>query len=294
MSGVITAMGHVALRVRDIDAAVEMSKERIGLRVIEDQGDRVYMSHGSPHHSLVYIAAESDEVDHIGLLASGPEVLPELRDRLEAAGHEVTSDTPLNSATAAGFAFTGPEGFSFEIACGHRQLERPDRPRRSRATRFGHVTFTLADPAPMMKMLSEILGFKMSDVVGDGGFMRCNVDHHGIGVFPGESKLHHYAWEVQSIVQLAELGDLVDARGDSLLWGPGRHGPGNNIATYYTEPSGMVVELYTDMQRIYDETTFEPGHWVTEGHKWFSLWSPHVPEGFFDLGLPPAQLVKSR
>lgn len=293
MSGVITGINHVALRVRDVEAAVKTAEDLMGLRVVEEDGDRVYMTDGAPHHSLVYVEADTDAVDHIGLVASGPEVLAQLRERLEAAGHEVVSDTPLNAATEDGFAFAGPEGFVFEVACGHGRLEPSRRPRNSRASRFGHVTFTCADPAPMIRLCLEQLEFRLSDIVGEGGFMRCNVDHHGIGVFPGETQLHHYAWEVQSIVQMSELADLVDARGESMLWGPGRHGPGNNIATYYTEPCGMVVELYTDMQRIYDDTTFEPGNWVTEGHKWFSLWSPHVPDGFFDLGLPPAQLAKS-
>ena len=44
------------------------------------------------------------------------------------------------------------------------------------------------------------------------------------------------------------------------------------------------------MQRIYDDTGHVPGEWSPEGHKWVSLWGPHLtPDGFTELGLPPTR-----
>jgi catechol-2,3-dioxygenase len=99
--------------------------------------------------------------------------------------------------------------------------------------------------------------------------------------------LHHYAWEVPSMIEVAALADLVDQRGGSVLWGPMRHGIGRNIATYFQEPSGLVVEYYADMERIYDDDNHEPTDWSMDDHKWVSLWGPQLlPDGFTELGLP--------
>jgi hypothetical protein len=74
---------------------------------------------------------------------------------------------------------------------------------------------------------------------------------------------------VQSIADLARLGDRVHEYGQFLLWGPVRHGVGNNIAAYFADPCGVVVEYYTDMQKIYNDSDYEPIVW---GDEWRSLW----------------------
>ena len=61
------------------------------------------------------------------------------------------------------------------------------------------------DVRPMI----DTLGFRLSDDVGDGTlvFTRCNPDHHGVGVGRGpRTGLNHYAWEVESLGTLGQLG----------------------------------------------------------------------------------------
>jgi catechol-2,3-dioxygenase len=156
------------------------------------------------------------------------------------------------------------------------------------------VTITLQDPGDMCDFMQTVLDFRISDDFNAGFFLRCNVDHHGIGLFPGPPKLHHHAWEVSSAVELGQVGDRVDEAGGSLLLGPARHGAGDNIAVYYLEPSGAVVEYYCDMLRIYDEAAYEPVQWDLTSHKWFSRWAPMMPDGFLELGVPvPEATVRS-
>ena len=51
------------------------------------------------------------------------------------------------------------------------------------------------------------------------------------------------------------------ARGQEPDWGPGRHGPGNNIFCYYKDPAGYVVEFSSDLEYIENEATHEPAVW---------------------------------
>jgi hypothetical protein len=44
-------------------------------------------------------------------------------------------------------------------------------------------------------------------------------------------------------------------------WGPGRHGPGNNIFCYFRDPFGYVAEYTSDIDYIADESKHEPKVW---------------------------------
>ena len=69
---------------------------------------------------------------------------------------------------------------------------------------------------PAIELLTEALDFRVSDWVRGGAFVRCNADHHGLAVLPGDCKMQHQAWEVESIADLGRLGDLLHSAGGHL------------------------------------------------------------------------------
>ena len=288
---VISEIGHVSVRVRDLAAAEEFATGMLGLHASERADGQTWFTLDGAHHSLHYIASDEDALDHLGLVTPDAESLAEARERVgSAAGLQVLDDRPRGTGIEDGFAFVDEFGFVFEVYSRMAQVP-PPAPTAAvlRPARLGHVNFFVPEPRRMEQVLVELFDFRVSDRIEEGVFLRCNVDHHGIGVFPGPGKIHHVAWEYPTIVEVAAIADLVDARGGSVLWGPLRHGMGRNIATYVQEPSGLVQEFYCDMERIYDDAAHTPGEWSFEGHKWVSLWGPHLtPEGFTELGLPPA------
>jgi catechol-2,3-dioxygenase len=288
---VIHQIGHVALRVRDLAAAEEFSTALVGLHVTARTDDALWLSHGTCHHTLQYIRADEDAFDHLGLIAPDAESVEIIRDRVGAAGLEILDDPAQRPAVDDGFFFRA-EGFTFEIYTRMARVD-PVVTTALRPSRLGHANFFVSEPARLQKVLKEILDFRVSDKAGpQGEFLRCNVDHHGIGVFPGDGVVHHYAWEYPTMFEVAKMADAIDARGGSTLWGPLRHGMGRNIATYVKEPSGMLVEFYADLERIYD-AHHVPGEWDFEGdQKAVSLWARHdIVEEFMAAGLPPARLT---
>jgi hypothetical protein len=64
------------------------------------------------------------------------------------------------------------------------------------------------------------------------------------------------------------------ANGFRLHWGPGRHGPGHNIFTYYNDPDGNQVELVTQLDVVYDESKgyFEPRPWHEDFPQYPKTW----------------------
>ena len=52
----------------------------------------------------------------------------------------------------------------------------------------------------------------------------------GIALGP-RAGLNHYAWGVESLAILGQLGDVLARNGGRFIWGPGRHGAGRNLFT---------------------------------------------------------------
>ena len=48
-----------------------------------------------------------------------------------------------------------------------------------------------------------------------------------------------------------------------ILWGPVRHGPGHNVATYHRNPDEHTIELYIELDQMKDEELgyFDPRPW---------------------------------
>jgi catechol 2,3-dioxygenase len=93
--------------------------------------------------------------------------------------------------------------------------------------------------------------------------------------------------QTQSIADLGKLGDRLNTPGRELIWGKVRHGAGTNIAAYFVEPSGNVIELYTDLEQIYDSTS-PPVVWG-EDENWYNTGSNYRPVNFRAHGLMRAR-----
>ncbi|MBB6407187.1 VOC family protein [Arthrobacter sp. AZCC_0090] len=283
--GLIREMGHVAIQTTDVDAAVADATQLLGLRVTERTGNDVNLAAGNVHHELVYVDSNVNGIHSLGLIARDGEALRTIRKRVEAENLHIVSDKAYSAGVQDGFSFIGPEGWIFEIYVGMQ--ENISREPTFGPNRYGHINFHPQDVVGMKNFLERVLDFRLSDVIGDdfAYFMRCNPDHHGIALIAGRGTFHHHAWEAQSIADLGKLGDRLHLAGRELIWGPVRHGAGHNIAAYYVEASGAVVELYTDLEQIYDDAR-PPIKWGADDN-WWNMWSSFRPDSFRTFGIPP-------
>jgi catechol 2,3-dioxygenase-like lactoylglutathione lyase family enzyme len=131
--------------------------------------------------------------------------------------------------------------------------------------KLGHIAWVVDDPKATADFYAKILGFRVSDWIDDFFvFMRCNADHHTVNfVRGGVSKMHHLAFELKDFIHLQNACDLLSQQNIPILWGPVRHGPGHNIATYHRNPDGQMIELFCEMDHMVDEELgyFEPRPW---------------------------------
>src|SRR5689334_13318971 len=110
----ISAIGHVALRVPNLDDSVRWATTVMGLREVVREGNTSYLTHGDQHHSLIYIGAAESALDHISLEAANEAALDELSDRLAKHGVE-TIDHDREPAVKQSIRFSGPDSHLFEV-----------------------------------------------------------------------------------------------------------------------------------------------------------------------------------
>ena len=144
--------------------------------------------------------------------------------------------------------------------------------------KLGHVAFYTPDIQRTVSFYEKVLGFRVSDWIGDFFcFMRCNPDHHTVNFFTGPHvKLHHIAFELKDFMHLQNSCELMGQKKVPIIWGPLRHGPGHNIATYHHNQDQQVVEFFCELDQMKDEELgyFEPRPWHHDTPQRPKLWTP--------------------
>lgn len=143
----------------------------------------------------------------------------------------------------------GPEGERYRFVPRRAEKEHPlhvDRP-----IGLSHVVLNCADVDAAERFATQTLGFKVSDRTRHMTFVRCDRKHHCIAYArAGFSSLNHIAFDMPSLESVMRgIGRLRDA-GYPAVWGPGRHGPGNNVFGYFVGPHGGVVEYTAEVSEV--------------------------------------------
>jgi catechol 2,3-dioxygenase-like lactoylglutathione lyase family enzyme len=147
--------------------------------------------------------------------------------------------------------------------------------------RLQHVVVASRDLAPMLRFYEEALGFVVSDYVLEGegadlvptvGFFRSNPEHHSFAVFRcPETRPDHHSYEASSWNDLRDWADHMASLRIPLWWGPGRHGPGNNLFFMVKDPHGYLIEISAELEIVEDGV--EKRAWKHE-ERTLNLWGP--------------------
>jgi catechol-2,3-dioxygenase len=281
-------IGHVALRVTDLERSVAHVRSVLGLRERARSDGQVLLSSNEKHHELQLIAADAPGVDHIGLEVEGAEELTDVRERALAAGAQVLDDVPEKAGIGDAVRFAGPAGMVYEVYDGmEREPLSIQTSLRPGIRKLGHLSFACENPAEVVAFWRDGLGLRISDQLGPLTWMRCDSDHHGLAVAPRPqgNVLHHYAWQIQDWGALGQYCDDIARDGLTLSWGPVRHGPGFNVAAYLPDPDGAIIEVYADLLQIDDDRAYQPVDWTGESRA-LNLWGPLPSEELLMAGVP--------
>src|SRR5437764_1335686 len=135
----LSQLVHVELLTPTLAESVEFAVDVLGLDIVEDAGDSVYLRCWGDHyaHSLILTAAEEPGIGHAAWRTDGPEQLEEAVRRVEASGtHGIWVDSSVGHGPA--YRFDGPGGHTIElvweadhaVAPAGAETPFPARPRR--------------------------------------------------------------------------------------------------------------------------------------------------------------------
>jgi catechol 2,3-dioxygenase-like lactoylglutathione lyase family enzyme len=146
----------------------------------------------------------------------------------------------------------GPGGEKYRFVVEGPRAETIDD--REKPIQLTHVVINSTDVEASERFAVEKLGFKVSDRTAHMRFVRCNRKHHAIAYANAKvASLNHIAFEMQDVdAVMRGIGRLRDAGFDA-VWGPGRHGPGNNVFGYFIAPWGGIVEYTAEVSEVGDD-----------------------------------------
>ncbi len=261
----ITHLRHVGIAVPNYERAVEFYTQVWGLiPVANDSGVTFFGTPADPEHYILRV--RQDRLKRLDLIAFGAGSVGEvdaLAERLGAAGVKIDRDPAVLTTPGGGYGvrFFDPDGRLVEVSADVEQ--RPYRlleERESIPQKLSHVVINSTNVLATKSFYEEHLGFRLSDWLGDlMCFMRSGPQHHILAISRAPStSLNHISFEMRGIDEYMRGTGRMIRSGYRPLWGPGRHGAGDNTFSYFLDPLDNVIEYTTELEVIPDEDTWEP------------------------------------
>jgi catechol 2,3-dioxygenase-like lactoylglutathione lyase family enzyme len=217
-----------------------------------------------PLRRVLFTQGQDKKLGYAGFACRDAEGLAAIRARAERNGVGILpSPSPLFGPEA--FAVRDPDGNL--IAFG---LSKMEQPRGGLRGPLQHLTLATEDPVAIERFYVERLGFLTSDYVRDSDgkilvcWMRSNHEHHTLACFRHSRQgIDHHSYEAGDWSVIKDWCDRMGARRIPLMWGPGRHGPGNNLFIFVEDPDGNWIEISAELEVMYDRPAKD---WPHEEH----------------------------
>ena len=231
----------VELKAVDVPKSAEFLERAWGLYDAGSRGKTRYFRASADHPYVLSLTESSAPgVEAITFAGSAVEV-----SRIH--GQKMSElDAP---GGGSGVMVEGPEGQRYRFVTDSKAEEKPVD--GNRPIQLSHVVLNTRDWEKCERFAVERLGFRVSDRTRMMRFLRCNRTHHAIAYVNSDlSSLNHIAFEMRDLDAVMNgIGRLREA-GYPCTWGPGRHGPGNNVFGYFVAPFGPVIEYTAEVEQV--------------------------------------------
>jgi len=263
----LTHLRHISLFTPNFEEQVQFYEEIWGLDVVERDNDNIYLRGAGPEHHILHLR-NSDQrgVHHIAFGLVDKKAVDEAAIYLKENNIKVVQEPGYLDEAGKGYGlrFVDFENRCIELSAwvetntvewSHKHDTNP--------LFLNHIVFNTADIDRAVEFYTNLLGFKVSDWSEDQMcFLRCNKNHHSIAFNRAEhASVNHIAYEVNNVDELMRGIARVRSYEYKEIWGPGRHGPGDNVFCYFQDPGGFVMEYTCYILNIEDEEKYDAKVW---------------------------------
>lgn len=118
-----------------------------------------------------------------------------------------------------------------------------------------HFALRTPNLPAMLDFYTRQLGFVLSDAVKDAKgavracFLRTDALHHALALFFAPvACFDHQSFEAPDWASMKPWGDHMAALQVPIVWGIGRHGPGNDVFFMVRDPDGNLAEISSEIE----------------------------------------------
>ncbi len=214
-----------------------------------------------PQRRVLFAPGENRALGYAGFGVRDADSLADMRETAERAGLDILQ-SPTSLFQPGAFAVRDPDGNLAVFGLG--QQEPPLKGLRGP---LQHLTLATKDPVAIEQFYVGKLGFLTSDRVrSDEGvvntlFTRSNHEHHSLACFRQDrTGVDHHSYEAGDWSVIKDWCDRMGDRHIPIMWGPGRHGPGNNLFIFIEDPDKNWIEISAELEVIHDRPVKEWRH----------------------------------
>jgi catechol 2,3-dioxygenase-like lactoylglutathione lyase family enzyme len=162
-----------------------------------------------------------------------------------------------------GFRFIDPDGRCIELSSGVTPPSGEWKSKTVDPNSLCHIVLNTPAIDRIADFYTSVVGFRVSDwSEHQMVFLRTGSKHHNVSFNRApHASVNHIAYLVSGVDEVMRGVSNLRKHGIEPAWGPGRHGPGNNIFCYFTDPVGYVTEYTSDIDYIKDESAHRPKVW---------------------------------
>ena len=265
----VAALRSVEIGLPDVAAAEAFYTQTWGLSVVARQGTSVYLrGTGADHHLLALHAQDKPEVLAVTFRATSATALDELAALAVQQGGTVLTPRAVVQEPGGGecVVLRDPQGRILRFVWGDVQ-HTDTAENKYKPIRLAHAVLNSHSVAAGLPFYENALGFKLSDRTRIMAFIRIPMvpsgDHHSIALADADNDcLNHIAFVMPDLDAVMKGGGRMKDAGYPIHWGPGRHGPGNNLFNYFLGPGDFAIEYTAEVSQV-DDTyrTGQPEDW---------------------------------
>lgn len=278
----ITHVRYVAEAVPDLAASRNFYAGIWGLTEVDRDGDMSFFAaEGSEEPYVLRLrAAERKHLDLVSFGVSSVADVDRIAQKLASRGVRLDREPEMQVTPGEGYGcrFFDPDGRLVELSADlNPRLARELEVGESIPKKVSHVVLNSGNMDVTVSFYERYLGFQVIDWLGDFmAFLRVGRDHHVLAITRSpHSSFNHIAFDMRGLDEyMRGTGRLMRA-GVRPVWGPGRHGPGDNTFSYFVDPNGNVAEYTSELQqlgpddpycgRVWNPTEKDNDQWGTGG-----------------------------
>jgi catechol 2,3-dioxygenase-like lactoylglutathione lyase family enzyme len=284
----VRRLGHATLTTPDLEPQIEYYTEVVGLTLVERDAKRAILASRQGLEAIALELGAPNALSRLAFQVAPGSDLAALARELGEHGIRAERRSGISPGVAEAIVFKDPKDTSIEIFSDYVFAEENQSQAGIMPLKLGHVAYRVSDVQQVVKFYTDVLGFRVSDWNGDTfAFLRCGPDHHSVNfVFDEVPQLHHIAFEVKDWAEIQRACEWLARKGIQLVWGPGRHIIGHNIAIYHRNADKLRVEFFCEMDLMKDEALgyFDPRPWHQDRPQRPKVWPRDTLRNYWGFG----------